>query len=58
MKEVYEQIIKNLTKTLDNFVGQCLNEDGTIKAPTKQNIYYVRGCLPIWCKNTLVKKKQ
>jgi hypothetical protein len=48
--------IAQVTKTLDDFVGECM-EDGKPKAPSMKALMKTRGYLPNWCKNTLVKEK-
>ncbi len=57
MEDIYKLVIKNLTKALDEFVGECLDENDKPQTPSIQSLYKIRGSLPIWCKHTIVKKK-
>ena len=56
-KQILEIAIKKLTVAFDEFVGDCLDEEGKPKQPSMQALYRARGTLPVWCNNTIVKKK-
>jgi hypothetical protein len=50
--------IKSLSEEFDRFIGECLNEDGSIKLPSKQAIMRAKGCLPDYCKHSYKKKEK
>lgn len=53
---VLEISIQELSEAFDNFVGSCLNDDGTSKAPAKGAVMQARGCLPPACKHTFKRR--
>jgi len=50
--KLLELAVKGLTRRLDELVGDCLNADGTIKAPTKKTLMRARAALPHGYKNS------
>lgn len=54
---IHEIAIRKLTEKFDEFVGECMSSNGKPKPPSMKAMYGARGCLPHWCKNTIVKKK-
>lgn len=55
--EVLELALKQLTKSLDGFVSDCLDESGAPKAPPKQSVAAIKAVLPSYCKNSYRKPK-
>ena len=55
MEAVLDIAIRNLTKELDKFISSCIDEKGSIKTPSKRDFMRIRGTLPNWCVNTLIK---
>ena len=53
--EINRHIIAVLTRTLDTFIGACMDSSGQPKAPDRQALMRARGYLPATCKNTLIK---
>ena len=45
-----------LSRALDNFVGECIDESGQAKAPDRAALVKVRAMLPPACKHALTKK--
>lgn len=56
-EKILELSIKALTIEFDRFIEACMFE-GYPKAPTKRDLNIARGCLPSWCKTSLVKKRK
>lgn len=56
--EVLRSVVKQLTLTFNEFISACMDADNNPVAPTKQALYKARGCLPIWCENTMIKEKK
>ena len=56
-QEIIEIALKLLSKSLDELVSACMDESGSPKAPTKQELMRARGMLPLYCKNTLNKPR-
>jgi hypothetical protein len=56
-KEILRLSLEAVTKSFDEFVGKCLDEDGKPKAPNIGAIMKARGCLPSYCKHSFEKKK-
>lgn len=56
--KITEYAIKAITCVLDDFISDCIDEHGNPKAPSRKMLMSTRGCLPAWCKNTLIKEKK
>lgn len=55
-KEILELSLKKLSLAFDEFISECLTEDGKPKEPTIQAIMKSKGYLPSYCKNSYKKK--
>lgn len=49
------QIIRTMTKALDELAAACMDEKGAPKAPDKKALMKARAMLPGWCANSLTK---
>ena len=45
-----------LGESFDDFIGECMDEDGKPKAPDQQALAKARGYLPAFCENAYKKK--
>lgn len=52
---ILEFALRAMERSTDEFISSCLDEQGKIKAPDRRAIMRIRGMLPKWCKNTLIK---
>lgn len=57
IRDMHEIAIKVITKKFDEFIGECLDESGQPKMPSRKSLYRARGYLPFNSKNTLIKKE-
>ena len=55
--QIYLNIIKQLTIILNDFVGECIDDKGNPKEPSKKALNKVRGYIPFTFSNSIVKKK-
>jgi len=55
-EDLMKHAVRLLTQQLDDLVGDCLDESGNLKAPSKKVIMKSKRCLPSWCKNTFEEK--
>jgi hypothetical protein len=56
--EVEIHAIRAMLRELDEFVGDCMDEQGNPKAPSKKALMLARSILPPGYKHTLTKPKQ
>jgi hypothetical protein len=56
--KVLELSLRVLTREFDKFISECQDDNGALKAPSRQAMMRARGMLPAWCSNTLIRRKQ
>lgn len=56
--EVLEIALRRMSLALNELVMECLNIDGSAKAPSRQAIMRACGLLPPYCSQTLSKRKE
>jgi len=57
-EEILRIAVKRLSKVFNEFIGECMNEDGSPKAPSQKALIKARGYLPPHCKHSLTRKKE
>lgn len=55
--EILRIAIGKLSKVLNDFIGECMDEDGSPKVPSRKALMKARGYLPFSCSHSLAKKK-
>jgi hypothetical protein len=50
--------LKCLTEAFDRFIGECMDENGKPKEPSRQALMKARACLPPSARHTLTKPKE
>jgi hypothetical protein len=56
-EEILKIVVKKAHEVLDEFISECIGEDGKPKAPSYKSLMKVRGYLPESYKNSIIKKK-
>ena len=54
---VLELSLNKLTDSIDEYLSECIDENGNMQIPHKKALMKIRACLPKTCKNTLIKEK-
>lgn len=54
--DILEIALRKLSQGFDSFIGECVGEDGNVRAPCKQEIMKARALLPPYCKHAFKRK--
>jgi hypothetical protein len=57
-QKILELSLREMSLALNALIAECMNEDQSIKAPSKQIIMRSRGLLPPYCELALSKKER
>lgn len=56
MNEILEMALKHMSIQFNDFVKECMTEDGKPKEPSYKALMKARGYLPPYCECALSKK--
>lgn len=56
-KFVLEAALRKLSLAFDDFIEECLNENGDRVQPSSRALAQAKACLPEYCKNSFKKRK-
>jgi hypothetical protein len=57
-KILLEHAIRAVTDHFNDFIGQCMDENGKPKAPSMGDLMKARACLPTRCPHAFVPKEK